>query len=373
MKKLVCIILSACMLLALTACGASVPEEPEIEDQTSQGVLEDGYETDGAGSDYRHLLQAFDYGNAITYVIGHKNPDSDTVGSAVAYANLLNALGIQAKAVVSGPVNSETQYALDIFGISAPPVLDNAEGKQFVLVDHSTYAQAIDGMQNARVVGIVDHHGIGDVTTSEQINVRSAPAGAAASLVYLAYQECGVSISKDMARIMLMSILSDTRNMARNVTAADQSAFDALCQIAEIDDINALYLGMAQALTSYGDMTEWEIFQSDYKEYEAGGIKFCIGDVNAYGEDAVRELAERMYQVMEDNYDTMGLDMLFTIINNKSDDESENMMYMVAYGSGAEDLLQEIYGNYDGVRFFVFKENLSRKADVVPAISAALQ
>ena len=80
-----------------------------------------------------------------------------------------------------------------------------------------------------------------------------------------------------------------------------------------------------------------------------------------------------MARVMADNYDTMGLDMLFTIINNKGDDASENMMYMVAYGPGAEELLQGIYGNSDGTGFFIFKENLSRKADVVPALSAALQ
>ena len=323
--------------------------------------------------DCRDMLLSFDYGDAVTYVIGHKNPDSDTVGSAMAYANLLRALGIRAEATVSGPVNNETRFALERFGIGAPPVLDRAEGKQFVLVDHSSYAQALDGMRNARVVGIVDHHGIGDVETSGRSSVRSAPVGATASLVFLAYQECGVHITKDMARIMLMSILSDTRNMTRNVTDADRSAYDTLLEIADLQDIDGLYQGMAAALASYGDLTDWEIFQSDYKEYEAGGVRFCVGDVNACGEDRVRELAALMARIMADNYDAMGLDMLFTVVNNKGGDESENRMYMAACGPGAEELLQEIYGNGDGAGFFVFRENLSRKADLVPAISAALQ
>lgn len=328
---------------------------------------------ESVSEEYRGLLASFDYGDETTYVIGHKNPDSDTVGSAMAYANLLTEIGISAEAVVSGPVNNETRYALDAFGIDPPPVMDQAEGKQFVLVDHSTYPQAIDGMENARVVGIVDHHGIGDVATNEQIFVRSAPAGAAATLVFLSYQECGVAISKDMARIMLMSILSDTRNMARNVTAADRKAYDTLKDIAEIKDIEALYQGMAEALTSYGDMTDWEIFQSDYKEYEAGGVRFCMGDVNAYGEEKVRDLAERMLRVMADQYETMGLDMLFVKVNNKSDDESENMMYMAAYGPGAEDLLQGIYLNREDTGLFVFKDNLSRKSDLIPAMSEVLE
>ena len=323
-------------------------------------------------SDYSDMLLSFDYGDEITYVIGHKNPDSDTVGSAIAYANLLNKIGITAEAVIGGPVNNETQYVFDTFGIALPPVMENAEGKQFVLVDHSTYGQAIDGMQDARVVGIVDHHGIGDVVTSEQINVRSAPVGAAVTLVFLSYQECNVPISRDMARIMLMSILSDTRNMSRNVTVADRHAYDSLTEIADIKDVDALYQGMAEALASYGDMTDWEIFQTDYKEYEAGGVRFCIADVNAYGEESVREIADRMYAIMEDHYESMGLDMAFTIINNKGDDESENMMYMVAYGTGAEELLQEVYDNYDGNRYFIFKDNLSRKTDIVPAFESVL-
>jgi len=130
---------------------------------------------------YKNLLTNFDYRDKITYVIGHKSPDSDTVGSAIAYAYLLNQIGIKAEAAVSGPINQETQFALDTFGVKVPQIIDNAENKQFVLVNHSNYSQAIDGMNKARIVGIVDHHGIGDVVTSEQINVRSAPAGAAAA------------------------------------------------------------------------------------------------------------------------------------------------------------------------------------------------
>ena len=112
----------------------------------------------------------------------------------MAYANLLNCIGIKAQAAVSDKLNKETAYAYDKLGITAPETVSNAEGKQFVLVDHSSYSQAIDGMDAAKVVGIVDHHGIGDVTVSELINVRSAPAGATASLVYLAYRECEVEV-----------------------------------------------------------------------------------------------------------------------------------------------------------------------------------
>ena len=112
------------------------------------------------------LLRGIDYGDEVTYVIGHKSPDADTIGSAIAYAWLLQRLGINAKAAATAQVNRETQYVLDLFGMEQPEILSDAAGKQFVLVDHSEYSQALDGMKEARVVGVVDHHGIGDVRTT---------------------------------------------------------------------------------------------------------------------------------------------------------------------------------------------------------------
>ncbi len=322
---------------------------------------------------YKNLLTNFDYRDKITYVIGHKSPDSDTVGSAIAYAYLLNQIGIKAEAAVSGPINQETQFALDTFGVKVPQIIDNAENKQFVLVDHSNYSQAIDGMNKARIVGIVDHHGIGDVVTSEQINVRSAPAGAAASLVCLSYQECGVEIPKDMARVMLMSLLSDTRNMQGNVTWIDRNAYKLLVDKAKIENITALYRGMNKALASYGNKTVNQIFKTDYKEYEANGTVFCVANINAFGENEVCEMAKRMHKFMADNYDKLHMNMLFATIYNRSEDENENATYMVAYGPGAVETLNEAFKNYDGKMFFVFKKYMSRKSKIIPAIVEVLK
>ena len=84
-------------------------------------------------------------------------------------------------------------------------------------------------------------------------------------------------------------------------------------------------------------------------------------------------MADRMYEVMKAQNDSSDSFLRFAKINNKKEDESENMMYMVAYGKEAEELLKQVYDNYDGSRFFVFKEYLSRKSEIVPALSAALE
>lgn len=166
---------------------------------------------------------------------------------------------------------------------------------------------------------------------SELINVRCAPVGATASLVYLAYRECDVEISKEMASYMLVSIISDTHNMRRSVTDLDQTAYDDLRKIAGVENTEALYTGMADAEMSYEGMTDKEIFFSDYKDYNIGGKTFGMASLDAYGEKNVRELSERMYKVIEECYAETGLDMLFAKASNAKEDSGENMMVMVAY------------------------------------------
>ena len=309
----------------------------------------------------------------IIYVAGHKNPDTDSVASAIAYAYLLRQTGMNAIAVVSGQVNQETEYVLECFGIASPAVVDQADGKQFILVDHSSYTQAIDGMEKAEVIGIIDHHAIGDVQVNDPNAVLYAPVGATATLVFRMYQKYNTAITKDMAGMMLAGLLSDTRNMKRNVTEEDLCAYNALIAIADIEDINAFYQHMSEAITSYGNLSDREIFYSDFKKYETDGKTFCISDVNAFGEDKVKELADRMYSVMVSEFENMETDMAFVILNNKTDTTGENGMYMLAYGNKATELLDSIFHNYDGERYFVFQKNLSRKTTVVPAIQKALK
>ena len=100
-----------------------------------------------------------------------------------ALAELLNANGIQAVPAAAERIDNESAYALQALGLEAPRILDDARDKQFILVDHSSYAHAIDYMAQARIVGILDHHGMGDVKSAEVIPVFSMPVGATGSLI----------------------------------------------------------------------------------------------------------------------------------------------------------------------------------------------
>ena len=313
------------------------------------------------------ILCGIDYGDEVVYVIGHKSPDADTVGSAIAYAWLLQQLGINAKAAATAAVNRETQYALDFFDMEQPEIITDAAGKQFVLVDHSEYSQALDGMKEVRVVGIIDHHGIGDVRNTQRIAVVSLPVGATASIIYQMYLECRVEIPKDMARAMLMAILSDTKGMTSNVTKLDREAYDSLQAIAEIGDIGALYEGMKQAKTSFDGMTADEIFHSDYKEYLAGEVTFGMGSIYTETEESLVELTEMMEAELPSIHASGNMDMLFCLIS------TDETTWMVWYGEGARQAVRDSFPEYDGGNRMVFIPKASRKGDIVPPLTAVLE
>ena len=316
---------------------------------------------------FADVLLSADYGEETTYVIGHKSPDSDTIGSAIACAYLLQQLGINAKAVATAQVNNETKFALDFFGLEAPEIMENAEGKQLFLVDHSEYSQALDGMKEARVVGIIDHHGIGDIRNTERIPVISLPIGATSSILYKMYLDCNVGITRDMARAMLISILSDTKGMTSNVTGLDREAYNYMLPVAEIGDADAFYAGMKEGKASYSDMSPSMIYYVDYKEYLAGEYTFGIGDVYTDNEENLAALTAEITKSFPSIYAESKMDMLFCMIS------TDDMTRLIWYGEDAEKAIAESFPDYDGSGFLIFTPKASRKAVIVPPLTKTLE
>ena len=308
------------------------------------------------------------------YVTGHKSPDSDTVGSSIAYASLLRALGYDARPVVLGDINNETRYILETGGLEIPMLLDDAAGCNMVLVDHSEYSQSAEGLRDANVITIIDHHGDGSVTTGNQLIYDARPLGSTATIIWIRYRNYGIEPDPKTAYAMAGSILSDTHNLQSDATTfADREALKALSLLAGISDTDALYQGMYQATMSYEGMTDEEIFFSDYKEYERGGKKFGIGCVNAYDEAGAGNLAERMANVFSSVDAPNGMDMSFAQITIFHDDIS--ITYLVPSNEAAAEVLEAAFGDdavYDGVSYRI-EPGISRKKVLVPAITDILE
>lgn len=358
----------ACTALAVIAVGAVCffagrnEADSKYQAERERSILINKSELDGLGEIEGPI-----------YVGGHKSPDSDTVGSSIGYAALLRELGYDAQPVIFSKINAETAYVLNTGGIDVPMLLEDAAGCNMVLMDHSDYAQSADGMADARVISIIDHHGVGSVTTGGQLIYDARPVGSTATIVWIRYRNYGLVPDPISAHAMVGSILSDTQNLQTGATTyADREALKELSEIAGIKDTDAMFREMYKASISYENMTDEEIFFSDYKEYEVNGRKFGIGVINAYDEEAAKDYAERMKQLTPTILPETGMELLFAQISIFHDDIS--ITYLVPSDEAAAGMIEEAFGDravFDGTAYRM-EPGISRKKDMVPGITDVL-
>ena len=177
-------------------------------------------------------------------VFGHKNPDTDTICSAIAYADLKKQLGLDAEPVRLGEVNGETQYALDTFDFEAPRLVEKVAGEAegVILVDHNERQQSADDIDQVRVLEVIDHHRIANFETSDPLYYRAEPVGCTATILNKIYKENGKEIPKAIAGLMLSAIISDSL-LFKSPTCTDQDVAAAK-ELAEIAGVDAEEYGL---------------------------------------------------------------------------------------------------------------------------------
>lgn len=213
-------------------------------------------------------------------VVGHKNPDTDTVASAIAVADLYTKRGMQAKPVIQGPVAPETKFVLDKFGFSSPEILTDAAGQKIVLVDHTDLSQSLDNLDKGEIVGVVDHHKLGDVTTPNPLEMWVWPVGCSATVIEAMYKFYGIEIPKNIAGILLCAILSDTVMFkSPTCTDADKKAVESLAKIAGVADYKTLGMDMFKVKSAVDGTPVRELVFRDYKDFNMSGTKVGIGQL----------------------------------------------------------------------------------------------
>jgi len=308
----------------------------------------------------RRFFKSDKSGFFMIYVVGHKSPDSDSVCSALAVAELKSLLGEKAEAKVAGEVNAETRFILEKFGLEVPEILDSAEDEDIILVDHSDVSQGVDGLDKARVVGIIDHHKLGDVETSVPVEVLIRPLGCTCTIVKGLYDYYGKEISKDIAGIMLCAILSDSVIFrSPTTTDEDRKVVEELMEIAEVDDIESLGMEMFRVKSAVEGVSAGDLVQRDYKDFDMGGRKIGVGQLELIDLGMLNgredELLEEMESLLDDGRDAVFL-MLTDIMKEGT------MLLCVSKDAG---LREDVFGGegdgwYEGM--------MSRKKQVVPKL-----
>jgi manganese-dependent inorganic pyrophosphatase len=235
-------------------------------------------------------------------VVGHSNPDTDSVTAAIAYANYLKATGTDAVAcmqISADNLNPESKVVLKKFGLTAPQEMTDAAGKDVALVDFSDIAQAPANIGSANIVGIVDHHKIGDITTGSPIFFYAKPVGCTCTVLLEMYQNNKVELPKNIAGGMLCAILSDTVNFkSPTCTDADKAAVAELLKITGVTDQDALFMEMLKAKSSVAGVPIKDLVFRDYKDFDMNGKKVGIGQIELATLDQVADIREDLYKAI---------------------------------------------------------------------------
>jgi len=235
-------------------------------------------------------------------VVGHSNPDTDSVTAAIAFANYLTATGTDAVAcmqISAANLNPESKVVLDKFGLTAPQEITDAAGKDVALVDFSDIAQAPANIGDANIVAIVDHHKIGDITTGSPIFFYAKPVGCTCTVLLEMYKNNNVELPKNIAGGMLCAILSDTVNFkSPTCTDADKAAVAELLKITGVTDQDALFMEMLKAKSSVAGVPIKDLIFRDYKDFDMNGKKVGIGQIELATLDQVADIRDDIYKAI---------------------------------------------------------------------------
>ncbi|MGG1880728.1 manganese-dependent inorganic pyrophosphatase [Paenibacillus cisolokensis] len=305
---------------------------------------------------------------AKTLIFGHKNPDTDTICSAIAYADLKNQLGLSAEPVRLGEVNGETRYALDYFKVEAPRLVETVanEAEEVILVDHNERQQSASDIDKVRVVEVIDHHRIANFETSQPLYYRAEPVGCTATILNKLYKEKGVAIRKEIAGLMLSAIISDSLLFkSPTCTEEDVAAARELAEIAGVD-AESYGLSMLKAGADVSDKTIAQLLSLDAKEFQMGEAKVEIAQVNTVDTNDVlsrqSELEDAIHAIIADKNLDLFVFVVTDILNNDS--------VALALGKGSQ-AVEKAYNVTLSDNKALLKGVVSRKSQIVPVLTQA--
>lgn len=250
-----------------------------------------------------------------------------------------------------------------------------ARGKQIILVDHNERNQAVEGIENAEILEIIDHHKLGTVETISPVFFRNQPVGCTATIIYQMYNENNVQIDSVTAGLLCSAIISDTLLFrSPTCTRIDELAALALAGVAGIN-IDRYAAEMFAAGSNLRGKSDEEIFYQDFKRFSAGKVSFGVAQISSLNADELADLKERMQAYLKDAHAEHKVDMLFFMLTNILTESTE----LLCEGNGAENLIRAAFhlDTEDGATPVGSRIELpgvvSRKKQLIPAIMIACE
>ena len=305
-----------------------------------------------------------------TFIFGHKNPDTDSICSALVYADLKKALGQNVEAIRLGEINKETQYVLNYTEVEAPKLVDDVdeEIEQVILVDHNEFQQSLDQIRDVKILEVIDHHRIANFETSDPLYFRAEPVGCTATILTKIFKEKNVEISKTNAILLLSAIVSDTL-LFKSPTCTDEDVQIAkeLAEIAEVD-VEKYGLDMLKAGTDLSDKSVKELLTMDAKEFTMGNAKVEIAQINAVDIDAIYEKQAELEAEINNIIEEKGLDLFLLAVTDIIHSNSE----VLALGNASKNV-EDAFNVQLELNRALLEGVVSRKKQIVTNLEATFK
>ncbi len=301
------------------------------------------------------------------YVVGHKSPDTDSVCSAIVYADYLKkAKRVNAVPVVAGEINPETKFILDFFKVKTPAQLDSGAGLSLVLVDHNEKSQSIDGVSDSRIIEVLDHHKV-SFELGHPIVFRSEPLGSTATLVAkILRADKKFKITPQTAGLLVSAILSDTVVFKSATTTKEDKELSLLLgKRAKIKDLKKFGIEIKEKKASLKGLSADQIIKSDFKEFEAGGKKFAIGQIEVVKLDEAKSRKEELWKRMEEIRNENEFEFIALMETDIIKEGSELLV------SGNPAPVEIAFGVKLANNLVYLKGMMSRKKDLLPPLMNA--
>lgn len=302
------------------------------------------------------------------YVTGHKSPDTDSIAAAISYSYLKRQLGMDAVAARAGEPNKETKFALDYFKVEAPVLLtsvarksESDEKTKIILVDHNESKQCVDGIKDADVLELIDHHRLGDFETESPIFILIRPVGCVNTVIYGLYKQNGVKPSKEVAGMMLSAIISDTVLFrSPTCTEEDKKAVKELAEIAGVD-YEKYGMDMLKAGADISDYPSEKLAHNDTKEFEAGGKTFSCGQISVMDVEPINAKKADIMKALEDTRAEKKYEASYLMVTNILTEDT-----YLWFTEGAKDAAEKAFGKKAENGMIYLPKVMSRKKQVAP-------
>lgn len=313
---------------------------------------------------------------AKTYILGHMKPDTDSVVAALALEFLYKAEKCfchpDAEAVIADPLNPETTYLFEKFGITTPRLItatDISDDDSVVLVDHNEESQRLPGLNPERVVEIVDHHKA-NINFSQPIFLTFKTWGSSNTIVYFLMKENNVTPDKTLASLMLAAILSDTVGFkSATTTDKDKELGMELAQVAGITDIEAFTLEIFKAKSDISSLTNEQIIRNDYKVFDFGKKTFIDQLETVQQNELVTGKKAELLTAMQQVKDAEKVDLLFVAIT----DILKVNTKLLILGDAEAEVATKAFGGEVIENVLDIGAKMSRKKEIAPPIEKALK